>query len=503
MQASPRWATCLLVVGLSGACSSDAKTPLATGASGQGSTRSSLASEDGDNGDEDPSRPSDTEFYASTTDWSTTSPGLGESPGSEENGTDNSTGSDDDTGHDNNDDGDSTDDTGHTPGDTGDTGDDGDNGDNGDTGDGTDPSGQGGGANASATPSKPGASVSDEPPEENPGNAPKICAPGSLYPASPDRCKEYVPQFPLWSDGLKKDRYIFLPAGDIDTSDPNRWTFPKGTRFYKNFSDTKGNLLETRVITKFDGGIGYNAWDFKVYVWSDNQKDPALAIHTREKGKDGKIVGLDKSASYKAVRATDHGIPSLKECSQCHKMDGKDAVLGFAAIQLDWGAAQYSLAQLKSDQRVPQELSGSLSNVPEGSPREAVGYLHGNCGNCHAPGGYADLFTAFQLFADVGASYANQPVIQTGVCSCRAPFKYEIPVGGANATDHFVSRLIDPGNPDNSKLYGRMSYRDTKPEIQVQMPPIASIKPDNTGLPVIKSWIEGLSSDLCPPCASN
>src|SRR6476661_7825652 len=57
----------------------------------------------------------------------------------------------------------------------------------------------------------------------------------------------FAPQYPLWSDGTTKRRWIHLPAGTaIDASDPDAWEFPPGTRLWKEFSF--GRPVETRLI---------------------------------------------------------------------------------------------------------------------------------------------------------------------------------------------------------------------------------------------------------------
>ena len=57
----------------------------------------------------------------------------------------------------------------------------------------------------------------------------------------------FSPQYPLWSDGAAKARWIYLPPGTaIDTSDPDDWTFPVGTRFWKEFT-FNGRKVETRL----------------------------------------------------------------------------------------------------------------------------------------------------------------------------------------------------------------------------------------------------------------
>ena len=55
----------------------------------------------------------------------------------------------------------------------------------------------------------------------------------------------YTPQYPLWSDGATKRRWIRLPPGAaIDASDPDAWVFPIGTQIWKEFSF--GGRVETR-----------------------------------------------------------------------------------------------------------------------------------------------------------------------------------------------------------------------------------------------------------------
>ena len=46
----------------------------------------------------------------------------------------------------------------------------------------------------------------------------------------------FSPQYPLWSDGTGKRRWISLPPGtSIDASRPDAWEFPVGTRLWKEF----------------------------------------------------------------------------------------------------------------------------------------------------------------------------------------------------------------------------------------------------------------------------
>ena len=59
----------------------------------------------------------------------------------------------------------------------------------------------------------------------------------------------FSPQYPLWSDGATKRRWIELPRGTfIDASNPDAWEFPPGTRLWKEFS--VGRPVETRFIER-------------------------------------------------------------------------------------------------------------------------------------------------------------------------------------------------------------------------------------------------------------
>ena len=51
----------------------------------------------------------------------------------------------------------------------------------------------------------------------------------------PPGLRAYTPRFELWSDGAQKCRWFFLPDGaQVDTSVPDDWRFPRGTRFWKS-----------------------------------------------------------------------------------------------------------------------------------------------------------------------------------------------------------------------------------------------------------------------------
>ena len=58
----------------------------------------------------------------------------------------------------------------------------------------------------------------------------------------------FSPQYPLWSDGAVKSRWLHIPKGRfIDGSNPDVWKFPVGTRLWKEFRF--GRRVETRFMS--------------------------------------------------------------------------------------------------------------------------------------------------------------------------------------------------------------------------------------------------------------
>ena len=97
--------------------------------------------------------------------------------------------------------------------------------------------------------------------------APALLSETGLYEASRPGAiargvRQFSPQYPLWTDGAKKARWIYLPPGTaIDTTVPGEWTFPVGTRFWKEFT-FNGRKVETRFIWR----AAADRWIFATYV---------------------------------------------------------------------------------------------------------------------------------------------------------------------------------------------------------------------------------------------
>ena len=124
----------------------------------------------------------------------------------------------------------------------------------------------------------------------------------------------YAPRFALWSDGAEKQRWIALPPGaQIDTANMDDWSFPSGTRLWKQFS-VDGVAVETRLLEK--RGPADDDWIALAYVWQPDGLDAVAA-----------------SLGVIDVAGTDHDVPAAGECFACHG-GRRSFALGFSAIQL-------------------------------------------------------------------------------------------------------------------------------------------------------------------------
>ena len=152
--------------------------------------------------------------------------------------------------------------------------------------------------------------------------APERLADTGLYaPGRPgvvdSRNRPFSPQYPLWSDGAAKARWVYLPDGAaIDTSNVAAWDFPVGTKFWKEFSFA-GRKVETRLLWK----AGPGRWVLASYVWNGEGTDAVLAPDS----------GVPDVVDVAPGRR--HSIPSVADCRACHE-SRRVEVLGFNALQL-------------------------------------------------------------------------------------------------------------------------------------------------------------------------
>lgn len=294
------------------------------------------------------------------------------------------------------------------------------------------------------------------------------------------RNRPFSPQYPLWSDGAAKRRWVRLPEGaTIDTRALDHWDFPVGTRFWKEFQ-FGGRRVETRFLVKDRA----DHWTFASYAWADDQRDATLAP----------AAGIADVAEVAPGRF--HGIPAEAECRACHDSD-RTEILGFTALQLSddrdplaphaesLAAGMVTLRTLVAEQRLAPartELVTSPPRVRAANEREraVLGYLSTNCGACHnRRSSIASVGLSLKYTID-GAGGCTPDAIATAVDQ---PGHWVVPTA-ADGT----SRVVAPGRPELSALLQRA--RSRRPSSQ--MPPIGTVVPDREALAMVSAWIASM-----------
>jgi cytochrome c553 len=291
------------------------------------------------------------------------------------------------------------------------------------------------------------------------------------------RNRPFSPQYPLWSDGATKTRWVFLPPGTtIDTRDDAAWEFPVGTRFWKEFC-FDGRKVETRMLWKATAA----QWVAVSYLWNEAQTDALLASENGEPG----VVSLTPNRR--------HSIPSARECLACHGAKRTEP-LGFNPLQL---STDRDPNAINGEALAPGALTlGTLVNERLVSPartdlvdappriqstsartRSMLGYLAANCGSCHR----GDGEVAVQV-----PSLKPSDVLRDGdAVALRL-------VGRATAWQvpglrEGASVLIDHQAPEASAMFVRMRSRSPSS----QMPPLGTVLRDERAVDALSQWIRG------------
>jgi uncharacterized membrane protein len=263
----------------------------------------------------------------------------------------------------------------------------------------------------------------------------------------------FAPEFELWSDGASKRRWLSLPVGErIDTSDIDNWVFPVGTQLWKEFR-VNGVRVETRLLRKV--GFGAEDWATQAYVWRPDGSD---------------AVATPGGATN--ALGTAHDVPAAGECMACHG-GRKSFVLGFSAVQLayDAGPDRIDLNDLVERGLVTAAPSTSLTVPGRDVDRQALGYLHANCGHCHNQ----DRPAAARSRCYNPSNELDFWLRAAGLDSVQATPTYRSGRGTA----------FEPGRPDDSRMLELMSNRG----FLRQMPPLGTERTDPRGLSAVRTWI--------------
>lgn len=283
---------------------------------------------------------------------------------------------------------------------------------------------------------------------------------------------EYEPDYPLWSDGAAKRRWLILPPGEtIDTSDMAHWNFPVGTKVFKEFS-LRGKLLETRLVERIRDDTRSVKGDFFMgtFVWNSDQSDAFL---------------FDDGVQN--VLGTEHDVPEKTACPQCHKGE-PSAVLGISAVQ---GSRSGMLDTLAKRNLLSDDPGRNFPIPGDEIQIAAVGYLNANCGHCHSAEGIANQMRLRFLPTD-----ADQPIEQSDFYTTTIHHKitdWKVP------PDDVDERIV-PGDTDHSAITYRMKQRGTeKPASDDAMPPLATEQVHLEGVAAVEAWIRTMPHDLVVP----
>jgi len=290
----------------------------------------------------------------------------------------------------------------------------------------------------------------------------------------------FVPQYPLWTDGAKKSRWIRLPeSAKVDVSDVDAWRFPVGTKLWKQFS-WNGRKVETRMIWK----TAESDWLFATYAWNEDQTDAALAPEN----------GIANVAEI--GRGKKHSIPAREDCVSCHQ-SSPAVVLGFNALQLsddrdplaphaeplpENAVTIRTLVQRGLLFPARPDLTANPPRIRERDPiaRAALGYLSANCGGCHN-----DRVPLDRLGLVLLHDSKDGVPERAHATAVNASGRYVMP-----GISEDSSRIVVPGAPERSTLFYRM--RSRRPSSQ--MPPLGTAIPDEEATELVRKWIEDLPS---------
>jgi hypothetical protein len=280
----------------------------------------------------------------------------------------------------------------------------------------------------------------------------------------------FAPGVVLWSDSALKSRWVYLPPGQtIDTSNMNEWTFPVGTKFFKEFRIPVGDAstpirIETRLLWKQGAGNWYKT----TYRWSDDGETSAQELTTGQLNANG----------------NGYEVPTQLECNTCHQ--GRvDKILGFEALALSLPSATgFTMGALADGGLLTHLPDASLSIPGDAVESAALGWMHMNCGvACHNQGSGLAHGTGFYMRLDVAelGSVAATDTYTSG---------WNKLATGFTIPDASATYLLHACDLAESAAYYRDSHRDDMtPGTSVQMPPIDSHIVDDAGLSAVAAWI--------------
>lgn len=279
----------------------------------------------------------------------------------------------------------------------------------------------------------------------------------------------YTVRQPRFADGNRSNYYLFLPEGaSIDNSNPDSWRFPVGTAFFETVYLTVAGgdspaprKIETRALHKATAG-----WSVGSYRWNDIGSEARL------------VEGLeDVVESFARPEGSyTYTIPKKISCLTCHQ-NKPDYIIGFDELQLNVPATNDGPGQLEQLRARgafthPDEIRELDIAGASDLERDVLSYFLSNCSYCHHP--ESSVYRTNQL--DLRREVLQQHIIDT------EPVRLATPDG--------TTKLIAPGEPENSLMYLLMTR--THPDPTLHMPPLGTSFPDSEAIDRLRQWISEL-----------
>jgi hypothetical protein len=258
----------------------------------------------------------------------------------------------------------------------------------------------------------------------------------------------YEPRFPLFSNGLEKERLLYLPPGAQIDPRSSSWSFPVGTVLLKSFV-FEGAPIETRLLFRREAG-----WEYAVYRWREDGLEAEL------------LEGNWPLEPAVLPDATDHVIPARLDCRTCHETSEETVgtpVLGVGPYQTNEVLAA---SQLFVSPPKVEPVAGRFA-----AETAALGYFIGNCVTCHTGGDATNA--AFSLFPEDALSET---------------------VGVETEAETAEGIRVVAGDPEASVLFiGVVLAPESDYEGPFKaMPPIGLTRVDPAAEPILRAWINGL-----------
>lgn len=240
---------------------------------------------------------------------------------------------------------------------------------------------------------------------------------------------------------------------DVET----RLDYLPPTKLFKEFR-FGGVRVETRMVERW--GPGRDDFRYAPYQWNASQTDADYVANG--------VVNAN---------GTNYNIMPIGACDGCHSVL-REHVLGFGAVQLSHSSGAVTLDSLIAEGRLTAPPAGDFTVPGDATAQAALGYLHGNCGNCHNADDGVTFLTQFSF----RLLFGDQTVQDTAT--------YKTAVGVANsAFQHTgITLRITPGDPWTSSA----SYRMWARGFPDQMPPVGTKFDDTVGRAAVSAWISSL-----------